>query len=98
MPVGPLWVCTIDGIPRGVSQARRLDLVPDHVVEVVKLMIGETILSGDVIVEPHVDAGVNQLTEEIAELEARHRRVASDLAQRRRQIVREAPGPRPSRS
>jgi DNA-directed RNA polymerase specialized sigma subunit len=83
------WVATIDGMPGAVTQAKRLDLIPSRLVEVVKLISGKVISPDDITLIPHIDDEIDQAAEEIAELETSLHEVDAVLAERRRRVVQE---------
>lgn len=83
------WIATVDGLPGAVTQAKRLDLVADRLVEVVKLITGDFVRTDDIAITPHVDDEIDQVAEEIAELESSLHEVDSALAERRRRVVQE---------
>lgn len=83
------WVATVEGVPGGVTQAKRLDLIAIRIVEVVKLLTGDIISADDVTIHPHIDDEVDRVAREIAELEASLHEVDAALAQRRRRVVQE---------
>lgn len=86
---GHNWVATIDGVPGGVTQAKRLDVIGGRIVEVIKLITGEVVSPDDVTISPHVDDELDQVAEEIAELETSRHEVDAALAERRRRVVHE---------
>lgn len=83
------WIATIEALPGAVTQAKRLDLVPRRMVEVVKFMTGDEISVDDIRIFPHLDGELDQVAEEIAKLETSLREVDAALAERRRRVVRE---------
>lgn len=86
---GYSWVATVDGIPGAVTQAKRLDLIPGRLVEVVKLITGQVVIADDITINPHIDDEIDQVAEEIAELESSLHEVDAALAERRRRVVQE---------
>jgi predicted RNase H-like HicB family nuclease len=86
---GYYWVASVDGIPGAFTQAKRLDQVPAHVVEVIKLMTGKTIDANAVDIRHlHVDDEVDPLAEEIATLDREFDQLLHALAQRRRRVAK----------
>ena len=51
---GYSWIAKVVGIPGAVTQGKRLDLLPDRIVEVVKLMTDETISSDEITLSPRL--------------------------------------------
>lgn len=83
------WVATIEDMPGALTQAKRLDLIPQRIVEVVKLISGQEISSDDITIVPRVDPDLDQVAAEISELETSLHEVDAALAERRRQVVHE---------
>ena len=72
------WVAVPD--VGGVTQAKRLDQIPDRVVEVVKLITGDIIAASDVVLDvdwPGAEEAA-ALRAERAELETRDRQLVAD--------------------
>lgn len=67
------WVVTVPGLAGAVSQARRLDQVPQNVVEVVSLLTGSRPRPDDVTIDPHFPGPAGE-----AAARARALRVESD--------------------
>ncbi len=84
---GKYWVGIVEG--GGLTQAKRLEQIAVHAVEVVKLMTGEIITAADVeleVVVPGTDIG--RAAAEIAELAATVEAGQEQLAKRRRETAR----------
>lgn len=85
---GHNWVATVDAVPGAVTQAKRLELIPGRVVEVVKLMTGETVAASDLHVVRRFAGPIGDEADEIAQLRADLDKLQHDLGQRQPRIIR----------
>lgn len=84
------WVATITDIPGAVTQAKRLDILPNRLAEVAKLMIGEAVHSDHIVLEVRVaDDDIDRVAREVGELEVELGRVTGALTTRRHRLVTE---------
>lgn len=72
---GRYWVAVLEG--GGVTQAKRLDQLPERIVEVIRLMTGQAVSPDDVDLEIHYD---DELGRQAAEL--RRRRAEIEVSER----------------
>ncbi len=87
---GYAWVASIPDVPGAVTQAKRLDLLPDRLAEVARLMTGDAVGADQILLKARVaDRTLDLMAQEVTELEDDLNRVADALAARRRQLVTE---------
>jgi len=84
------WVATLPSCPGAVTQARRLDVLPERLAEVARLMTGKPINRESIVLEVRVaDGDIDRVAREIHALEAELSRVTDALSSRRRLLVTE---------
>lgn len=82
------WVATVEGVPGAVTQARRLDLIPDRVIEVLKLMTGKTVARPELHVRFHPGGDVEHEADDVRSMRAEIERLQGDLSVRLPRLVR----------
>lgn len=85
---GYSWVATLPGVAGAVTQAKRLDILPNRLAEVARLMTGDPIDADQISLEAYVaDRSLDRIAREIRDLEDDLGRVTDALASRRRLLV-----------
>lgn len=77
------WIADLDGHPGAVTQARRIDQLRPHLVEVVKLMVGDVVTADDI--DLHFE-GFDD-ADELRTLRAEVRDIETALAERTPRVV-----------
>jgi len=85
---GHNWTATVEELPGGFTQAKRLELIPGRVVEVVKLMDGTVIEPADVTLVPHLADDVADDADAVARLRADLEEIQRALADRQPRVIR----------
>jgi DNA-directed RNA polymerase specialized sigma subunit len=82
------WVASVEELPGAFTQAKRLELIPSRVVEVVKLMNGDVITSQDVKLVRRLAGGVAEDAEEVARLRSDLEDIQRSLSERQPRLIR----------
>lgn len=85
---GHNWIATVDDVPGAVTQAKRLELIPGRVVEVIKLMTGKTVKPSDLEVVRRFAGRIGDEADEIAQLREDLDKLQHDLSQRQPRVIR----------
>jgi predicted RNase H-like HicB family nuclease len=83
------WVAAVEEVAGAFTQAKRLDLLPARLVEVIKLTTGKTVETDEIVLHPHIDPDLDDTAAEIAALEEETAKLAEALAANRRKVARE---------
>lgn len=85
---GGYWVAVLDGVPGAVTQAKRLEQIPDRLVEVIKLMTGDTVSAEEIYVDARLgDAELDKRTHEVTDLQQQRDRIDHELHDKRYEFV-----------
>lgn len=82
------WVGTVEGVPGAVTQAKRLELIPGRITEVLKLMTGKRVNADDIELRFHPGGEAEADAETVRALRADVERIQSDLATRQVRLIR----------
>lgn len=82
------WVATVAGMPGAVTQAKRLELVAERVVEVVKLMTGDSIGPDQVVLHTHLARNLDDGADEIRRLREELGAIQATLATKQPRLIK----------
>lgn len=85
---GHSWVASVEEVPGAFTQAKRLELLPPRVAEVIKLMTGNAVAESDITLVRELTGEVGEQAEEVARLRADLDDIQRTLNDRQPKVIR----------